>query len=128
DSVVIDMVNAYGQYVEDEDTQQISWVQTSRVLALDTSDPANIKELGDLSVPGSISDSRLVGDILYLVTTEYGCWHCSEGPSTVVSSFDLADLSDVKLIDQLRFEEPPETYIGQRSITVTQERIYIGGS
>ncbi len=128
DNVVIDMVNAYGQYVEDEETQQFTWVQTSRVLALDTTDPAHIQELGELRVPGSISDSRLVGDILYLVTSEYGCWNCSEGPSTVVSSFDLSDLAHVRMVDQLRYEEPIETYIGQRSITVTQERIYIGGS
>lgn len=127
DDVAISMVNAYGHYERDEETQQTTWVQTSRVLALDTSDPAEIRELGDLSVPGAISDSRLVGDVLYLVTTEYGCWGCSEGPSTVVTSFNIHDLANIEQIDQLRFEEPAETYIGQRSISVTAERIYIGG-
>jgi hypothetical protein len=125
--VAISMVNAYGHYERDEEAEQTIWVQTSRVLALDTSNPSNIRELGDLSVPGYISNSRLVGDVLYLVTTEYGCWGCSEGPSTVVTSFDIHDLTNIEQIDQLRFEEPAETYIGQRSITVTPERIYIGG-
>jgi uncharacterized secreted protein with C-terminal beta-propeller domain len=128
DDVVISMVNAHGEYVEDEASLQVRWVESSRVLALDAQDPSNLKQIGEFSVPGSIGDSRLVGNILYLVTSEYGCWGCSTGPSTVISSFDLEDLSDVRLIDQLRFEEPPETYIGQRSISVTNERIYIGGS
>lgn len=127
DDVAISMVNAYGHYEYDDDAQATIWAQSSRVLALDTSTPDNIVEVGDLSVPGYISDSRLVGDVLYLVTTEYNCWGCSKGPATVVTSFNIGDLANIRQIDQLRFEEPEETYIAKRSITVTPERIYIGG-
>ncbi len=127
DDVVVAMFNGYGREVYDEEEDSYYWVETSRIQALDTSDPSQITVVGDFEVPGNISDSRLVGDVLYLATHEWGCWGCSSGPSTVVTSFNLENLQEIDQIDQLRFEEAEDAYIQQRSITVTPERIYIGG-
>ncbi|MBK6696530.1 MAG: beta-propeller domain-containing protein [Myxococcales bacterium] len=44
------------------------WIQTSAVSVLDVTNPAAIVEVAQYDVPGSIADSRLVGDVLYLVT------------------------------------------------------------
>ncbi len=124
---VIAMFNSFGHYAYDEEAQATQWVESSRVQALDTSNPSNIVVTGDFEVPGTIDDSRLVGDVLYLATSEWGCWRCSNGPSTLVTSYDISNLSKIEQIDQLRFEEPEDTYIGTRSISVTKDRIYIGG-
>lgn len=104
------------------------WQQTSRMMAIDARDPANIQLLADHTVPGSISDSRKVGDVLYLATHEWGgCWGCQTGPNTTVTSFSVADPTRLTQVDQLRLASPPETYLGERSISVTNQRIYISG-
>lgn len=44
----------------------------SIVRGLDASDPANIKVLGDAKLGGWIQDTRVVGNILYAVSEDYG--------------------------------------------------------
>lgn len=70
------MFTGWGQYVALEDGSY-DWVSTSKLVALDVQDPADIQQLGSFDVPGSISDSRMVGDVLYVVGHEDGyCWRC----------------------------------------------------
>jgi hypothetical protein len=121
------MYNNYGRYTFDEQANGWTYNSSSHVTALDVSDPAQIKVLGDHEVPGSISDSRLVGDVLYLVTFENGyCWNCATNPNTRVASFDVGDPARFDKIDEVRFEDAqPGGW--QRSISVTTARIYVGG-
>ncbi len=83
DNVVLGLFNSYGTYLYDEEAETYTWIQSSRVVALDVSDPANIQELASFNVPGNISDSRIVGDVLYVVGyEETGCWGCGQNPAT----------------------------------------------
>jgi uncharacterized secreted protein with C-terminal beta-propeller domain len=129
DGIVFAMFNSYYSYECDEVAQSCSWQSTSRMQAIDARDPANIVRLSDYEVPGTISDSRRVGDILYLATHEDGyCWGCDSSSATVLTSFDASDITALARVDQLRFADPKDVYAGQRSISVTQDRIYISGS
>ncbi len=126
DGIAYVMFNGYWSYELDEDTGEESWQSTARLQALDVSDPGNIQLLGDAPVAGEVSDSRIVGDVLYLVTYQNGwCWRCDREPSTRVASFDVSDPQRFALIDELAFAGAEGW--GPRSIEVTTERMYVGG-
>src|SRR5688572_22323731 len=114
--VAILMFTDWGQYVADEDGQY-GWVTTSKVLALDVSNPASIQKLGTFDVPGSISDSRVVGDVLYIAGYESGyCWRCErDKPTTTVSSLNIADTRAIRKVDELRYGNRNDAYSWQRS-------------
>jgi hypothetical protein len=130
DEIVFAMYSDWGQFVQQEGSDEWVWKQTSQLLALDASDPAHIAKLGEFELPGEISDSRLVGDVLYAVSYQNGsCWACEAGhPSTNVVSINVAKPEAPVKVDELSFEdESPEYGWGKRSISVTPERIYIAG-
>jgi hypothetical protein len=100
--------------------------------ALDVSDPKNVKDLGAYKISGQIADSRLVGNVLYLATYETGtCWQCTQGPRTLVTSFDVSEQSTLTPIDQISFVSKATTSSisapWKRSIVVNSERMYVGG-
>jgi hypothetical protein len=126
------MTNDHGSYDYDEATGDYTWHSSSRLLALDASDPADIASRGAFELPGTIQDSRRVGDVLYLVTFEDGwCWGCMENhPRTVVTSLDVSNPSQVQTVDQLTFDNQNDDewdWAGPRSVSATDERMYIGG-
>lgn len=129
DGVVYAMFSSWGQYVLDEANDQWSWVQTSRIEALNVADPANIQSMGSFDLPGSISDSRIVGDVLYAVTYENGfCWGCQESPNTTVTSLQIASPSNIGVVDQLSYvDTDPYGYGWKKSVSVTPDRMYIAG-
>ncbi|MDB4938452.1 MAG: hypothetical protein JWP87_5424 [Labilithrix sp.] len=122
------MLNEFGHYVKSNGSPYGRWVDSSEILALDVSNPAAISELTHFDVPGSIADSRIVGDALYLVTYENGyCWNCNTLPSTIVTSFNVAGTAIAK-VDQLAYSAPDKSYASwQRSVSATNERLYIAG-
>jgi hypothetical protein len=105
------------------------------LVALDVTDPANVRTLATFAVPGQIADSRIVGDVLYLVTYENGvCYSCGKAARTVVTTFNVADAKAVAQVDQATFEsQAPYVYNAawgmawKRSILATTERLYLGG-
>jgi len=126
DGVALVMFTGWGQYVKVDDGY--SYVTTSKLLALDVKDPANITELGNFDVAGSISDSRMVGDVLYIVGYEQGyCYRCSEKPRTTITSLSVADPRHVEKIDELFYTSPDGSSSWQKSITVTDRRMYVSG-
>ena len=122
------MLSDFGRYERWEGGAYGRWVQTSEIVALDVTNAASISEITHYDVPGSIADSRIVGDILYLVTFEDGyCWGCQDKPATIVSSFDVGG-SIVNKVDQLLYTSTQKGYSAwKRSVTATTERMYIGG-
>lgn len=126
-NIVLGLFNAYGHYVEEGDDWQ--WVESSLVLALDTSDPDNIRVVGESALSGSISDSRIVGDVLYVVGYQNGyCWRCDNEPQTTILSLDISDPSSMQEVDRLAFVDANDEWgWGRRSITVTTERMYVAG-
>lgn len=119
----------YGTSVFDEAAQIRKWVRTSRVVALDTSDPARIRELGHFEVPGVVYASHLRGDIVYLVSFRDGsCWDCGTEPKVVITSVDVSNPAALLEADEL--EVAPARYqtgAGKRPATITPKRIYITG-
>jgi len=121
------MYNGWGQYSYNTQGGYWGWQTTSHVQALDLSDPAAIAVLGEHDMPGELSDSRKVGDVLYLVSYENGsCWDCDVTANTRVTSFNVKDPDAFVAIDEERISETG-SYGGRRSIAVTPERIYISG-
>jgi uncharacterized secreted protein with C-terminal beta-propeller domain len=121
------LYNQFGRYTFDEVASAYTYKSSSYVSALDVRDPANMMLIGSEEVPGDISDSRLVGDVLYLVTFEDGyCWNCDTMPNTRVASFDVSNPAHFDKVDELRFEE--QSLGGyRRSIAVNTQRIYVAG-
>ena len=68
----------------------------SVVRGLDATDPANIRALGEAQLAGWVQDTRVVGEVLYAVSQDYGwTWGASAAgsvatPSVVVSAVNLA--------------------------------------
>ncbi|MBN2197147.1 MAG: beta-propeller domain-containing protein [Polyangiaceae bacterium] len=121
------MYNDHSHREWDEAAGYYVWHSSSRLLALDVSDPAAPRVLGYKDLPGAISDSRKVGDIVYVVTYENGyCWDCDEVANTRVSSFDVSDPTTFAPVDQERFENQDESW-GLRHVSVSQDRIYVSG-
>jgi hypothetical protein len=125
------MFNDYGSY--DYDAAVGDWVyrSSSNLVALDASNPADIAVRGEFALPGSIQDSRRVGDVLYVVTYEDGyCWNCKDTPNTTITSLNVADPTRPVQVDQISFENPqqdPWSWWGARSVSATDQRMYVGG-
>ena len=118
------MLNDFGRWVK-EGGPYGKWVQSSEILALDVTNPALIAEASHFDVPGTISDSRMVGDVAYVVTYENGyCWGCQTNPATIVTSFHVG--AAITKSDQLVYAAADKSYASwQRSVSATNERLYI---
>ena len=105
------------------------WVQTSQVLVLDAANPASVRQLAEFQVPGEVSDSRIVGNVLYVVSYQNGsCYNCGVAPRTTVTSLDVTSPSNVRKVDELSFDDVNDQWgWGRRSITVTTSRLYVAG-
>lgn len=129
DGVIYAMFSDWGTYVETGDGYW-DWVSTSHLEALDVTNPAAIASAGSFELPGYIADSRMVGDVIYTVTFEDGyCWDCDlDRPETTVTSLSVGDPGEIGIVDRLTIEEPnAHAYGWNRSITVNEDRMYIGG-
>lgn len=127
DGVAYVIYSSFWSYVYDEATGAEDWESTSRILALDVTNPAEILELGTYDLAGEISDSRMVGDVLYAVAFESGwCWRCDGTPRTTVTSLYVGDPTSIALVDRLSYTEDGG-YGWRRSIAVTPERMYVSG-
>lgn len=129
DGVVLAMYTSWGQYARQPDGKY-SWVQTSKVIALDVADARAIAPLGSFDIAGEVSDSRIVGDVMYVVGYQNGsCWSCEQQkPRTTVLSLNVRNPRQVQKVDELAFGDANNKYgWNKRSITVTDKRMYVAG-
>jgi hypothetical protein len=129
DGIVFAMFNSWYSY-ECDDANVCTWQTSSRMQALDTRNPADVQLLSDTVIPGNIADSRRVGDVLYVATEQSNyCWGCDAQQNTTLTSFNVATPTSITTADQLRLPVTlsVNTYAGPRSISVTDQRIYISG-
>lgn len=119
--------SSFYSYEYDEETNESEWRSGSKLVALDVSDPMGIEVIRTFDLVGQISDSRIVGDILYLVAFENGwCWGCESDVATTITSIFVGEPETIHLVDRLSYEE--DGYGGwRRSIAVTQQRMYVSG-
>lgn len=126
DGMAYVMFTSFWTYVADADGYS-SWQQSSRLAVLDVTDPASVRQVTSFDLGGEISDSRLVGSILYTVAYENGyCYHCDDTAQTAITAIAIGDLANIHVVDRLAF--PVEGYSwGPRSVSVTGERMYVAG-
>ncbi|MDF2696628.1 MAG: hypothetical protein K0S65_5011, partial [Labilithrix sp.] len=104
------------------------------VMVINVNDPGLMQRVASFQMPGEIADSRVVGDILYLVTYENSyCYGCGAIPRTTVTTFDLTTPQSMRQVDQATFESGQQYDVGwgspgyKRSVLATTERLYVGG-
>jgi hypothetical protein len=89
---------------------------TSRfgIVVVDVHDPAHLAQVGFFAVPEGIFDSRVVGNVLYLVT------FADISAPTTLRSFDLTDQTGLRAIDQASLG-------GGTHIAGTSQRLIVTG-
>lgn len=79
----------------------------SQVLVVDVANPASPAIQGSFNVAGEITDTRIVGDVLYTVSKrnpDYWRYDTQDWQDTSwVSSIDLSDPSDIREVDKHEF-------------------------
>lgn len=126
DDVAYVMYNGYWTFEVDDATGEGSWQTTARMQALDVADPTRIEVLADHELYGQVSDSRMVGDVVYLVTYENGyCWRCDTQPKTRIASFAVSP-TGFEVIDEVTLASGADW--GPQSISVTADRIYVASN
>jgi|GEM_PF-2562963 len=79
----------------------------SQLLVVDVQDPHQPKEVSGFKVQGEITDTRIVGDVLYAVSKrnpEYWRYDTQDWKDTTwVLSVDVANPSDIKKVDEKEF-------------------------
>ncbi len=97
----------------------------SQVRVIDVSDPTNPVQTSSVNVDGDITDSRIVGNVMYLVAQRYSWWDnpasTDDVTETVIVSVDVSDPSHVQTVDT---EEFPQGGWNQQ-IMVTPYTIYV---
>lgn len=87
----------------------------SIVRGLDATDPSHIRVLGEAKLGGWVRDDRVVGDVIYAVSEDYGWWYgwgdeAGAGliappspPAVVVSSVSFAN-NAITQVDSIRYD------------------------
>jgi hypothetical protein len=86
----------------------------SIVRGLDATDPANIRMIGEARLGGWVRDDRVVGDVIYAVSEDYGWYYgwaedtrldgvASSRPAVVVSSVSFAN-GVIREVDNIRYD------------------------
>lgn len=95
----------YWQY--DPDADPLGF-HGSQVLIVDVSDPRAPRELGSLPVEGEVTDTRMVGDVLYAVSKrnpEYWRYNTADWEDrTWIVSLNVSDPEDIREIDRITFQ------------------------
>lgn len=114
---------------DDDEDARYSRTTTSRIVALDATNPNAIRELSGVNVPGSISEGRILSNILYVASYEdLGCYSCNPTPTTTVVSLDVTDPAALRQVDREQFAEV-QTSDGwsKHSVEINDNRMYISG-
>lgn len=108
------------------DATSKSWKEGSSVLRLGVADPAKIQVFEENRILGRISDSRMVGDRLYVVSYEDGnCFDCDSRSRVRLSSLLAPKGAALSKVDEAVFGEDrsfwkaPSAYFGKDQIFIT---------
>ena len=100
----------------------------SQVRIVDISDPTHPQVTGGIDLAGDASDSRIVGEVMYVVSQRYSWMYQLASSDTVdqteVVSVSIADPTDVHLVDRKEF--PRNGW--DHHLAVTPESIYLASS
>ncbi len=108
----------------------------SRIYVADIGNPAQPMLAGSFDLTGDIIDSRIVGEILYVVYSEtFWYWGLPEGgvvddtletttsagPDVYVAAYNIRNPDDIREVDRVRFDGTA------RHIHVTEEAVFVAG-
>jgi len=99
----------------------------SIIKVVDISDLKNPKIIGGFQIEGNITDTRIVGDVLYAVANRYSYYYSSNTRDntdlTTVYAINIADPKNIFIADRLEFERSNTSY--ENNVHVTTDTIYI---
>jgi uncharacterized secreted protein with C-terminal beta-propeller domain len=112
----------------------------SEITVVDVSDKRSPQILDAIEVDGTVTDTRIVGDILYVVANHYGYYYrygllesgnrttAASAPvdrenRTTVSSVSIADPSQAAVVDEMSFETPTSVY--ENNVHVTENEVFL---
>lgn len=115
--------------INDEPGTGYHSVGTSRVEALDVTQPASIHSIGSFELPGKVYDGRVIGDVLYTASFEGGsCLSCNSLARTMITSISVADPAKIGIVSQLSVSEgEPGRGNARHSVSVAPQRMYVAG-
>ncbi|MCA9672626.1 MAG: beta-propeller domain-containing protein [Myxococcales bacterium] len=94
----------YWQYDKDADPHGF---HGSQVMIADVSNPGRPKSLGSFQIDGEVTDTRMVGDVLYSVSKrrpEYWRYNTADwNDQTWITSINVADPKNIRAIDKVTF-------------------------
>lgn len=80
----------------------------SRIVGIDLTDPANPVEIGSTFLDGFVSDTRLVGDVIYAAANRWSWYGYSDSTESrdllVLTSIDISNPASMREVQQLSFE------------------------
>lgn len=97
-----------------------------QVIALNVEDPAAIVELARMPVGGTLLDSRLVGDILFVASDDPQCGDCADTRQTSIVSFDLTDPTMIAAVDTFQHRVAADRYRTSPLVRLNDRHAYIG--
>jgi len=100
----------------------------SQLRVLDVSDPTLPRVIGSLDILGEATDSRIVGDVLYVVAQRYAWYDRYDSTDnvtkSVVLSVDISDPANIRAVEHLDFPQGG----WEQHIAVNQNAIYVSAS
>lgn len=113
--------------VETADGEATNGFHGSQVRVVDLADPTAPQVVGGIDVEGEVTDSRIVGEVLYLVSRRWSWyWHYDTNDNqdtTVVLSIDLSNPAAARVVDEEKF--PMNGWGWEQHIAVNQRAIYV---
>jgi hypothetical protein len=110
---------------------------SAQIIVVDASNAAAPVRTQKLRVAGQIADSRMIGDVLYVLSYDNGsCFGCEgEVAKTTLTSFQVSAHARLEQVDQVSFStaayaNTKNAWGGawKRSMVVGNQRLYIGGT
>ena len=105
----------------------------SKLMVVNTEDPTDLKLIGEFEIEGWITDSRQVGDVIYVASTEYtyywydcgGDYGTSGADRISIMSINVKDPKNIKMADKVSVDGYSYTlYVSKKSIYVAEADTY----
>jgi hypothetical protein len=105
-----------------DDTDAEEW-RGSQIVIVDIANPANPTIINAVNIEGYISDTRRVGEVLYVVSNRWGWWSCAGSTDNVdltfVASINIQDPNDIFEVERVNFPG------SSNYIHVTQNALFV---
>jgi hypothetical protein len=116
----------YWRVMAEDGDDDIEGFHGSTLAIIDLSDPENPVLEDEIGIEGYVSETRRVGDVIYVVSNRYSWWnwHGSDDnvDLTFVMSVNVADTTNIHSVDEVSFEGTSYNF------TLTTEFLFLAAS